>query len=73
MIRRTPLALAATVLLAACGSKPEAGDAAKGVDKEQPVASTAANQKLAADAEPVIGEDGLPAGTPMAELSLIHI
>ncbi|WP_245638377.1 DUF2155 domain-containing protein [Croceicoccus bisphenolivorans] len=61
------LGLAALLLLAACGSEPEPAETDEGVKSEQAVAAPAETEKLAADAEPVIGEDGLPEGTPMAE------
>ncbi len=61
------LALTAALLLAGCGSDPKPDDAAKGVKKEVSVAKAPGTQKLNAEAEPVIGEDGLPQGTPLAE------
>lgn len=67
MIRGVLLPLATALLLAGCGGEPKPDEAAKGVEKETSVAKAPGNQKLNAEAEPVIGEDGLPQGTPLNE------
>lgn len=62
------LGLIPALLLAACGSETAAPPPQdKGVVNDRPASTAAANEKLAADASTVIGEDGLPQGTPLAE------
>lgn len=61
------LALAAALTLAACGEEPEEVTTDSAVESEAPVASPAATEKLEADEEAIIGEDGLPQGTPMEQ------
>lgn len=58
---------AAILSLAACGEKAEEPAAKPGVEAEQGVVEGTANQTLSAEEEPVIGEDGLPEGTPLED------
>jgi len=63
---RLALPAVLAIALASCGdgSRP---DAAATGSADAPVATPAANETLAADEQTVIGEDGLPEGTPMKE------